>query len=123
MAFRDVYLVAFDKPRYPDRMARPKKFAQRVLVALSEQTLAALRAVQGADEDRSDFIREAVDLEIAVRKLDVYADLRAHLLANESFADFCAKAVRRAVLNRKTSLANEAGPDESALVEKPRKPD
>ncbi len=121
MALRDAYLVPFNKPRYPDRMARPKKFAQRVLVALSEQTLAALRAVQGTDEDRSDFIREAVDLEIAIRKLDVYPDLRAHLLANESFADFCGKAVRRAVLNRKTSLANEAGPDEAAPPEKPRK--
>jgi hypothetical protein len=105
-------------------MARPKKFAQRVLVALSEQTIADLRAVQAPDEDRSDCIREAVELEIAVRRLDVYPDLKAHLLANETLAEFCAKAVRRAVLNRKTSLANEAGPDDGAAGDKPsRRPE
>jgi len=91
-------------------MARPKKFVQRVMVALSEQTIAAIRAVQRPDEDRTDCIREAIELEIAIRKLDVYQDLKAHLLTNESVSEFCAKAVRRAVLNRKTSLASESGP-------------
>jgi hypothetical protein len=93
-------------------MARPKKFAQRVLVALSEQTIAALRAVQSPDEDRSDCIREAVEKEIAIRNLDIYPEIRENLLTNESITDFCAKAVRRALQQRKSALAQEDGPAE-----------
>ena len=65
------------------------------MVRFDEETLAALQRVIGEGEDRSDFVRAAVELETAIRSLDVYADLKAHLLANESIEEFCAKAVRR----------------------------
>jgi Arc/MetJ-type ribon-helix-helix transcriptional regulator len=108
----DGYLVTSDTRRYSGRMARPKKFARRIMVRFDEETLAALQRVMGEREDRSDFVRAAVELETAIRSLDVYADLKAHLLANESVEDFCAKAVRRAVQQRKATLAQEDAPHE-----------
>jgi hypothetical protein len=111
-AITDVYLVMSDTHRYSGRMARPKKFARRIMVRFDEETLAALQRVIGEREDRSDFVRAAVELETAIRRLDVYDDLKAHLLANESIKEFCAKAVRRAVQQRKATLAQEDAPNE-----------
>ncbi|HUA26383.1 MAG TPA: hypothetical protein VMA54_19790 [Steroidobacteraceae bacterium] len=110
MTITDGYLVMGDSRRYSGRMARPKKFARRIMVRFDEGTLAALQRVIGEREDRSDFVRSAVELETAIRSLDVYADLKAYLLANESIEEFCAKAVRRAVQQRKATLAQEDAP-------------
>lgn len=93
-------------------MTRPKKFARRIMVRFDDETLTALQRVIDDQEDRSDFVRAAVELETAIRSLDVYPDLKAHLLANESVEDFCAKAVRRAVQQRKATLAQEDTPKE-----------
>lgn len=87
-------------------MARPKKFAQRVLVRLTEAQLSDIQIHLGEHEDRSEFLRQATDLEIAIRKLDVYRQLTGYLTANETMADFCAKAVRRAALARIAMLAD-----------------
>jgi Arc/MetJ-type ribon-helix-helix transcriptional regulator len=91
------------------RMARPKKFARRIMVRFPEETLAAIESVIGDTEDRSDFIRAAVELATAIRKIDVYDDLKAHLMASETIEDFCAKAVRQAVRRRKATLAKDEG--------------
>ena len=80
------------RPRYNVRMARPKKFARRIMVRFPDETLAAIQSIIGQNEDRSDFIRAAVELATAIRKIDVYHDLKAHLMANETIEDFCAKA-------------------------------
>ena len=106
------HLEMSDTHRYSGRMARPKKFARRIMVRFDEATLAALQRMIGEGEDRSDFVRAAVELETAIRSLDVYADLKAHLLANESIEEFCAKAVRRAVQQRKAALAQDDAPNE-----------
>jgi hypothetical protein len=65
------------------------------------------RDTPGEREDRSDFVRIAVELETAIRSLDVYADLKAHLLANETVEDFCLKAITRALAQRKAALASD----------------
>jgi len=101
--------VVIGRPRYNVRMARPKKFARRIMVRFPEETLAAIESVIGDTEDRSDFIRAAVELATAIRKIDVYDDLKAHLMANETIEDFCAKAVRQAVRRRKATLAKDEG--------------
>jgi hypothetical protein len=93
-------------------MTRTKKFDRRIMVRFDDETLTAVQRVIDEQEDRSDFVRAAVELETAIRSLDVYSDLKAHLLANESVEDFCAKAVRRAVQQRKATLAQEDGPHE-----------
>lgn len=85
-------------------MARPKKFARRTLVRLTELQIKEIGEVLGEKEDRSDFLRNAADREIAIRRLDVYGDLIGYLTANETVTDFCAKAVRQAVLKRIAAL-------------------
>ncbi|MDD2861655.1 MAG: hypothetical protein PHI71_11390 [Acidiphilium sp.] len=86
-------------------MARPKKFARRTLVRLTESQIKEIGEVLDEREDRSDFLREAADLEIAIRRLDVYRDLIGHLTTHETLIDFCAKAVRQAVLKRVAALS------------------
>jgi hypothetical protein len=90
-------------------MARPKKFAERTVLSFPADTFDAITRLAGESEDRSAFIRTAVELEIALRSLDGYDDLKAHLLANESIADFCLKAITRAVAQRKAALAGDLG--------------
>ena len=102
-----------DNPRYAGRMARPKEFERRIQVRFPAETVSAMQKVARDKEDRSDFVRAAVDTEIAIRQLDIYEDLRGHLMANETIHEFCAKAIKRAVLQRKAALA-EPGPGEPA---------
>lgn len=66
-----------------------------------------VHSLLGKNEDRSDFLRQAAELEIAIRRLDIYPELQGYLTANETIADFCAKAVKRAILARIASLTNE----------------
>ena len=42
-----------------------------------------------------------------LRRIDLFPDLKAHLMANETIDEFCANAVRRAVQQRKSSVAAE----------------
>lgn len=90
---------------YKRRMARPKKYAERTVVAFAEGTFDAIAQALASSEDRSDFVRDAVALTLAVRTSDFYADLRRYLLSEETLAEFCASAIRRAVQERKTALA------------------
>lgn len=90
---------------YKAGMARPKKFADRAVIAFPEGTFVSIARVLGAAEDRSDFLREAAGLELAIRELDIYPDLLAHLITNETFIDFCKKAVRQAVVKRVAALS------------------
>ncbi len=107
---RGVYLVINDSPRYTDRMARPKEFERRIQVRFPAETVSAMQKVVHDKEDRSDFIRAAVETEVAIRRMTGYEDLRGHLTANETIPDFCARAVKRAILQRKAALAEpEAG--------------
>jgi Arc/MetJ-type ribon-helix-helix transcriptional regulator len=43
------------------RMARRKKFTERIIATFPEGTLARIEAVRGPYEDRTDIIREAVE--------------------------------------------------------------
>ncbi len=100
-----ICLVINDTRRYTDLMARPKEFERRIQVRFPAKTISAMQTVVHDKEDRSDFIRAAVELEVAIRNLDVYEDLLGHLVANETIHEFCARAVKRAVLQRKAALA------------------
>jgi hypothetical protein len=90
-------------------MARPRKFDQRIIVRFSDDALRGIQKVERDDEDRSDVIRAGASLIVAVRNLDVIDELHNHLMANETFEDFCTKAIRRAVLNRLATVAKESG--------------
>ncbi|MGH7117710.1 MAG: hypothetical protein ACREFP_01715 [Acetobacteraceae bacterium] len=87
-------------------MARPKKYAERTVVAFADGTFDAIAEVLAPAEDRSDFVREAVALTLSVRSGDFYPDLRHYLLSGETLASFCANAIRRAVEERKRALAD-----------------
>jgi phosphopantothenate synthetase len=89
-------------------MSRPKKFAERTVVAFPADTFAEIAKLSLEGEDRTDFIRAAVELEASIRALDIYPDLRSHLMANETVADFCIKAIRKAVAQRKRALSENA---------------
>lgn len=88
-------------------MARPKQFSDRMTLAFPPGTFSEIAALTSEGEDRSDFIRGAVEMELALRRSESYAELKAHLLANESVTDFCLKAILRAVAQRKAALAGE----------------
>jgi hypothetical protein len=94
-------------------MARPKQFSDRTTLAFPPGTFAAVANLTLPGEDKSDFIRAAVELEVAIRKLGIYEELRQHLTTNETVRDFCARAVKRAVLQRKAALAE---PDPGAPI-------
>jgi hypothetical protein len=97
------------------RMARRKQFSDRTTLAFPPGTFAAIEDVTGENEDRSDLIRAAVEKEVALRRSASYADLKAHLLVNESIEDFCLKAIARAVAQRKAAVAgDELSPDNPA---------
>ena len=100
-------LVNMNNHQYYVPMARPKKFAQRIMVRFPEGVLKDVHSLLGKNEDRSDFLRQAAELEIAIRRLDIYPEFQGYLTANETIADFCAKAVKRAILARIASLTNE----------------
>ena len=87
------------------RMARPKQFSDRTTLAFPPGTFAAIAQLIASEDDRSDFIRSAVDLAVAIKRLPTFAGLQAHLLANETIEDFCLKAVARAIAHRKAILA------------------
>ncbi len=89
-------------------MARPKQFSDRTTLAFPPGTFAAIAEVIPIEADRSDFIRDAVEWAIALRRSPAYSDLKAHLLANETVEEFCLKAVSRAVAQRKAALAEES---------------
>jgi hypothetical protein len=80
--------------------------AERVVVRLTRSALREIHGMIAEREDRSDFLREAAELEIAIRRLDIYPALMGNLTANETFTDFCAKAVRQAVLKRVAALSD-----------------
>jgi hypothetical protein len=107
--FKDTLLMTADTRSTKQGMARPKQFSDRTTLAFPPGTFAAVAAVEAPGEDRSDFIRAAVEWEVALRSLDGYDDLKAHLLANESIADFCLKAITRALAQRKAALAGDVG--------------
>jgi len=90
---------------YKRAMARPKQYAERTVVAFAEGTFDAIARTLAPEEDRTDFIREAVTLGLVIRAGDFYEDLRRYLLSEETLPDFCAGAIRRAVQERKTALA------------------
>lgn len=91
---------------YKPGMARPRKFADRAVIAFPEGTFGSIARVLDDAEDRSDFLREAAGLDLAIRELDIYPDLLAHLITNETFIDFCTKAVRQAALKRINALSD-----------------
>lgn len=88
-------------------MARPKKLRERMIIGFTPDTSAAIARLVEGNEDRSTFIRGAVERETALRNLDCFAALKASLLAHETIGDFCLKAISRAVARRKTALAGE----------------
>jgi len=88
-------------------MPRPKQFADRATLAFPPGTFAKIAEVIAAEEDRSDFVRAAVEGAISLRRSPAYADLKAHLLANETVEEFCLKAIARAVAQRKAALAGD----------------
>jgi hypothetical protein len=89
---------------YNPSMARPKKFAERTVMAFPERTFERIASHIEPNEDRTDFIRHAVQIELALRSADFYADLKRFLLADEDALDFCIDAIRRAVLQRKAAI-------------------
>jgi hypothetical protein len=88
-------------------MTRSKKFSDRTVVAFPADTFEAITQLSEADEERTAFIRDAVEFQISLRSLAEYPDLKAHLLANESIGDFCLKAIMRATGQRKAALAGD----------------
>ena len=86
-------------------MARRKQFSDRSTLAFLPGTFAKITGLTAEGEDKSDFIRAAVELALAIRRLDVYAELPGYLLTDETLEEFCARAVRRAVLQRKAAIA------------------
>ena len=87
--------------------------AQRIVVRLPTPALKAIHTLLADREDRSDFLREAAELEIAIRTLDVYPELLGYLTAKETLAEFCARAVRQAA-QRRISMLKEADDGASA---------
>lgn len=97
---------------YNRRMGRRKMDARAINVLLPTVALAAIPDLLREREDRSEFLREAVELEIAIRSLDVYPELLGYLTANESLAEFCARAVRQAAQRRIKMLKENIAEDE-----------
>ena len=97
---------------YNLRMGRRKMDARAINVLLPTVALAAISDLLREREDRSEFLREAVELEIAIRSLDVYPELLGYLTANESLAEFCARAVRQAAQRRIKMLKENIAEDE-----------
>ena len=97
---------------YNRRMGRRKMDARAINVLLPTVALAAIPGLLREREDRSEFLREAVELEIAIRSLDVYPELLGYLTANESLAEFCARAVRQAAQRRIKMLKENIAEDE-----------
>jgi hypothetical protein len=99
---------------YKSLMGRPKKFAERTVVAFQERSFERIAAAAEPFEDRTDFIRGAVEKELGLRQSDFYDDLKRYLLANENAVDFCLDAIRDAVARRKAAIL------ESAIKQKSR---
>lgn len=73
-------------------------------------------------EERSGFLRAATTLEIAIRSLAVYPKLLRCLTANETIADFCARAVRVAAERRIAALRRaDAGPPARRPAKTPKR--
>lgn len=49
-------------------MARPKRYIEDMLARFAEGTFARIAALLRGDEDRADFVREAVDRELKRRE-------------------------------------------------------
>lgn len=64
-------IVVSDMPR---RMGRKKQWAEDMQARFPEGTFARISAVLAADEDRTDFVREAVDRELRRRERKSKAD-------------------------------------------------
>ncbi len=110
-------------PRYTGLMARPKEFERRIQVRFPAETVSAMQKVVHDKEDRSDFIRAAVETEVAIRRTAGYEDLCNHLTANETIPEFCARAVRRALLQRKAALAEPKAGEPIPAEPRPAEPD
>jgi hypothetical protein len=54
--------------RQESALAREKRYTERVLIRFEAGVMAAIDSVKGNREDRSEFIRTAVDKEIANRR-------------------------------------------------------
>lgn len=93
---------------YKTDMGRPKKFTERTVVAFPEGAFERIAAAAEPFEDRTDFIRGAVDKELALRRADFYEDLKRYLLGHENAVDFCLDAIREAVGRRKAAIIDSA---------------
>ena len=71
--------------------------AERVVVRLPTPTRKAIPALLADREDRSVFMREAADLQIAIRSIDVYPELLGYLTAKRLRARGVIRAILRAV--------------------------
>ena len=107
-----MFLQESARHTYNLRMGRRKMDARAINVLLPTVALAAISDLLREREDRSEFLREAVELEIAIRSLDVYPELLGYLTANESLAEFCARAVRQAAQRRIKMLKENIAEDE-----------
>lgn len=96
------------KRRYNRTMAYSKKFDQRIMVRFKDETLARIQSQLQGREDRSEYIREAVEVLAAIRDGNTWSDLTGILIASEKPDEFIAKAVKKAIKRR---LANLDDPD------------
>jgi hypothetical protein len=90
-------------PELEERMSR-KKYPELALTRLPAGTGEAISLVLEPGEQQAAFHREAVALLAAVRSLKIYAELKPHLLNNESRQEFFVKAISKAVKHRITAL-------------------
>lgn len=97
---------------YKDKMARPKKFDRRIHVRLDDTTLSLIETLSHPGEDRSDYLRAAVELETAIRQSVSYDELNQVLTGSETLQEFCAQAIRRHIARRKRLIADESEPAE-----------
>lgn len=97
---------------YKQRMARPKIFDRRIIVRFDDTTLTQIEGLAHAGEDRSAFIRAAVELETAIRRAVPYDDLNRILTGEETLHEFCVQAIRRHIERRKRLIADETDPAE-----------
>lgn len=87
------------------RMARPRRFTEKIMARFQEGTLARVDTVLKPNEDHPSFVRRAVELETALRSREWYGKLAQSLLVGESEVEFCVKAIGAALERRRAALA------------------
>ncbi|MDD2765499.1 MAG: hypothetical protein PHE83_16175 [Opitutaceae bacterium] len=88
-------------------MARPKRLTVETTLRLDAGTVERLDKALGDGENRSQFIRAAIEDAIALREVGLPGDAREVLFANESLIEFCASAIRRLIEARRTMRETE----------------